>query len=95
MRTPPGDVWPAVRTERRPLAADLSGLRAEQWRVAFVHGLGRARLGFDRANQNGIAREWRPDLQDTLEAFAQAAELTRTTSSLRARARGVINEPGR
>jgi uncharacterized protein (TIGR03083 family) len=38
----------------------------------------RARGNFDRANQDGIAREKRPDPQGTLAALAAAVPLTRT-----------------
>jgi uncharacterized protein (TIGR03083 family) len=51
---------------------------ARTGRVAFVREMVRARMDFDRANENGIAREKRQDPRDTLEAFRQTADLTRT-----------------
>jgi uncharacterized protein (TIGR03083 family) len=96
-------VWQAVHSERRRLAADLSGLSDEQWllpslcpgwdvhdvlahlvdtartsRLSFVRDLLMARMDFDRANVRGIAREKRQDPQDTINAFKDAANLTRT-----------------
>ena len=51
---------------------------ARTGRLTFVRDLLSARLDFDRANANGVAREKRPDPQDTVEALRHAAELTRT-----------------
>ncbi|MDO5712165.1 MAG: maleylpyruvate isomerase family mycothiol-dependent enzyme [Micrococcales bacterium] len=103
MRSSSAATWQTVHAERRQLAADLSGLRADQWhlpslcpgwdvhdvlahvvdtartgRLSFVRDLLRARLDFDRANENGIARYKRQDPQDTLAALEKAADLTRT-----------------
>ncbi len=47
-------------------------------RLSFVRDLVKARLDFDRANENGIAREKRQDPQDTIAALMEAADLTRT-----------------
>ena len=47
-------------------------------RLSFVRDLLAARMDFDRANENGIAREKRKDPQDTLEALRKAAGLKRT-----------------
>lgn len=47
-------------------------------RLSFVRDLMWARLDFDRANQNGIARHRRQDPQDTLAALKTAADLMRT-----------------
>jgi uncharacterized protein (TIGR03083 family) len=96
-------VWQTVHSERRRLAADLSELREDQWRLpslcpgwdvhdvlahlvdtartgrlSFVRSLLTARVDFDRANENGIVREKRQDPQDTINAFREAAGLTRT-----------------
>jgi uncharacterized protein (TIGR03083 family) len=46
--------------------------------VDFVRELLRARMDFDRANDNGVVREKRQHPQDTVEALRQVAELTRT-----------------
>jgi uncharacterized protein (TIGR03083 family) len=103
MRTSSAATWQIVRAERRQLAADLAGLRADQWsvpslcpgwdvhdvlahvvdtartgRLSFVRDLLRARLDFDRANDNGISRYRRHDPRDTLAALEEAVELTRT-----------------
>ena len=40
--------------------------------LSFVRNLVKARMDFDRANENGIAREKRQDPLDTLAAVAQA-----------------------
>lgn len=47
-------------------------------RATFVRDLLMARMDFDRANQNGIARHKRQDPRDTVEALKEAADLTRT-----------------
>lgn len=47
-------------------------------RLSFVCDLLTARMDFDRANENGIARQKRQDPQDTLGAFMEVADLTRT-----------------
>jgi uncharacterized protein (TIGR03083 family) len=47
-------------------------------RVSFVRNLLMARMNFDRANLDGIAREKREDPQDTLGALQDAAVLRRT-----------------
>ncbi len=47
-------------------------------RLSFVRDLLTARMDFDRANENGIAREKRQDPQDTINALKEAAGLTRT-----------------
>lgn len=103
MRKAAATVWQTVRSERRRLAADLSDLREEQWRLpslcpgwdvhdvlahlvdtartsrlSFVRDLLAARMDFDRANANGIAREKRQDPQDTVDALKKAVDLTRT-----------------
>ncbi|MBD7996686.1 maleylpyruvate isomerase family mycothiol-dependent enzyme [Arthrobacter sp. Sa2CUA1] len=103
MRTSTARIWQVVHSERRRLAADLSSLPADQWRVpslcpgwdvhdvlahlldtamtsrlSFARGLLAARLDFDRANENGIAKHKHQDPQHTLEAFKAAADLTRT-----------------
>ncbi|WP_458780593.1 maleylpyruvate isomerase family mycothiol-dependent enzyme [Arthrobacter sp. D3-16] len=103
MRKAAAAVWQTVHSERRRLAADLSELCDEQWRVpslcpgwdvhdvlahlvdtartgrlSFVRDLLTARMDFDRANANGIAREKRQDPQDTIIAFRETAGLTRT-----------------
>lgn len=51
---------------------------ARTGRVAFVRGLLRARLDFDRANENGVARHKHSDPRATLDAFGETLELTRT-----------------
>lgn len=51
---------------------------ARTGRVAFVRDLLMARMDFDQANENGIARHKRQDPRDTLEALEEAADLTRT-----------------
>lgn len=51
---------------------------ARTGRVAFVRDLLRARMDFDRANEDGIARHKREDPLDTLVSFERAAALTRT-----------------
>jgi uncharacterized protein (TIGR03083 family) len=51
---------------------------ARTGRLSFVRDLLTARMDFDRANENGIAREKRQDPQDTLDALKEAADLTRT-----------------
>ncbi len=103
MGTSSAAIWRSVHAERRQLAADLAGLRADQWhlpslcpgwdvhdvlahlvdtartgRLSFVRDLLRARLDFDRANENGIARHKRHDPHDTLAALEDAADLERT-----------------
>jgi uncharacterized protein (TIGR03083 family) len=103
MRASAATVWQVVHSERRQLAADLSGLPDEQWNIAslcpgwdihdvlahmvdtaltsrlsFARDLVMARMDFDRANENGIAREKRQDPQDTLSAFREVADFTRT-----------------
>lgn len=103
MRTFAAAMWETVHSERRLLAADLSELRDERWRVAslcpgwdihdvlahlvdtaltgrlsFVRYLLIARMDFDRANVNGIAREKRQNPQNTLGALQEAAALRRT-----------------
>lgn len=57
---------------------------AQTGRLSFVRDLLRARLDFDRANEDGIARHKRPDPQDTLAALENAADLTRTPPAARA-----------
>ncbi len=47
-------------------------------RLSFVRDLLTARMDFDRANENGIAREKRQDPQATIEALKEAAVLMRT-----------------
>lgn len=47
-------------------------------RLGFVRSMVAARMDFDRANANGIARQRRADPRDTLAALRQAADLTRT-----------------
>lgn len=47
-------------------------------RMFFVREMVRARMDFDRANANGIAREKRQNPRDTLAAFKELADLTRT-----------------
>ncbi len=103
MRVAAASIWQVVHSERRRLAADLSGLRDEQWclpslcpgwdihdvlahlvdtartsRLSFVRDLVKARLDFDRANENGIAREKRQDARETIAALTDTANLTRT-----------------
>lgn len=51
---------------------------ARTGRVTFVRDLLMARMDFDRANENGIARQKQPAPQDTVEALKKAADLTRT-----------------
>lgn len=51
---------------------------ARTGRLGFVRALVEARMDFDRANENGIAREKREDPRETLEALREAAELTLT-----------------
>lgn len=51
---------------------------ARTGRVSFVREMLRARLDFDRANDNGIARHKRLEPQDTLTALEKALDLTRT-----------------
>lgn len=51
---------------------------AQVGRAAFVRDLLMARMDFDRANENGIARHKRQDPRDTVAALAAAADLTRT-----------------
>ncbi len=51
---------------------------AQTSRTSFVRDLVAARMDFDRANENGIAREKRQDPQDTIDALKEAADLTRT-----------------
>ena len=51
---------------------------ARTGRLTFVRDLLLARMDFDRANENGVAREKRPDPQDTVEALRRAADLRRT-----------------
>jgi uncharacterized protein (TIGR03083 family) len=51
---------------------------ARTGRLSFARDLLRARLDFDRANENGIARHKRQDPPDTLAALEKAADLTRT-----------------
>ncbi|TRY20246.1 maleylpyruvate isomerase family mycothiol-dependent enzyme [Tessaracoccus rhinocerotis] len=51
---------------------------ARTGRLGFVRALVEARMDFDRANENGIAREKRPDPRETLGALRDAAELTLT-----------------
>ncbi|PYG01965.1 TIGR03083 family protein [Georgenia satyanarayanai] len=51
---------------------------ARTGRVVFVRDLLVARMDFDRANANGIARHKRQDPRETLEALREAADLTRT-----------------
>lgn len=103
MRASAATVWQVVHSERRQLAADLSGLPDEQWNLAslcpgwdihdvlahmvdtaltsllsFARDLVMARMDFDRANENGIAREKRQDPMDTLSAFREVVDCTRT-----------------
>ncbi|MCW2133963.1 maleylpyruvate isomerase family mycothiol-dependent enzyme [Arthrobacter sp. VKM Ac-2550] len=103
MRKSAAAIWQAVHSERRRLAADLTELRDDQWRVSslcpgwdihdvlahlvdtaltsrvsFVRDLLIARMDFDRANENGIAREKREDPQDTIGALQEAVLLRRT-----------------
>ncbi|NKX52190.1 maleylpyruvate isomerase family mycothiol-dependent enzyme [Arthrobacter deserti] len=47
-------------------------------RLSFVRDLLAARMDFDRANADGIAREKRQDPQDTDDALKKAVDLTRT-----------------
>jgi uncharacterized protein (TIGR03083 family) len=47
-------------------------------RVSFVRELLIARMDFDLANENGIAREKRQNPQDTLGALREATDLKRT-----------------
>jgi uncharacterized protein (TIGR03083 family) len=47
-------------------------------RLTFARDLIAARMDFDRANQQGIARNKRPDPRDTLQAFQAVAGFTRT-----------------
>ncbi len=51
---------------------------ARTGRGAFVRDLLVARMDFDRANENGVARHKRQDPRDTIEALRAAADLTRT-----------------
>lgn len=51
---------------------------ARTGRLSFVRDLLRARLDFDRANENGIARHKRLAPQDTLAALEKIADLKRT-----------------
>jgi uncharacterized protein (TIGR03083 family) len=51
---------------------------ARTGRLSFVRDLLTARLDFDRANENGIARERQQDPQDTIDALKEVADLTRT-----------------
>lgn len=51
---------------------------ARTGRLSFTRNLLRARLDFDRANENGITRYKQQDPRDTLAALEKAAELTRT-----------------
>lgn len=51
---------------------------ARTGRLGFVRALVEARMDFDRANENGIAREKREDPRETLEALREAADLTLT-----------------
>ncbi|WP_192596020.1 maleylpyruvate isomerase family mycothiol-dependent enzyme [Nesterenkonia lutea] len=51
---------------------------ARTTRLSFVRDLLGARLDFDRANENGIARHKHRDPRDTLAALEAAADLTRT-----------------
>lgn len=51
---------------------------ARTGRLTFLRDMLRARFDFDRANENGIARERREDPQETLEALRGAASLRRT-----------------
>ena len=103
MRKSAAAIWQIVHSERRRLAADLSDLRDEQWRlpslcpgwdvhdvlahlvdtartsrVSFVRDLLTARMDFDRANENGIAREKRQHPRATLSAFTEITDLTQT-----------------
>ena len=90
MRKSAAAIWQTVHSERRRLAADLTKLRDDQWRVSslcpgwdihdvlahlvdtaltgrvsFIRDLLIARMDFDRANANGIARVKRADPQVT------------------------------
>ncbi|GAB3818136.1 maleylpyruvate isomerase family mycothiol-dependent enzyme [Tessaracoccus terricola] len=49
---------------------------ARTGRLGFVRALVEARMDFDRANENGIAREKRPDPRETLAALREAVQLT-------------------
>ena len=51
---------------------------ARTGRLSFVRDLVVARMDFDRANANGIAKEKRPDPRRTLAALTQVTGLTRT-----------------
>ncbi|MFF1252634.1 maleylpyruvate isomerase family mycothiol-dependent enzyme [Pseudarthrobacter sp. NPDC058329] len=51
---------------------------ARTGRASFIRDLMTAHLDFDRANENGIAREKSQDPQETIKAFAEAVNLTRT-----------------
>lgn len=51
---------------------------ARTGRLSFIRDLLTARMDFDGANENGIAREKRQDPQVTINAFREAAGLTRT-----------------
>lgn len=51
---------------------------ARTGRFSFTRSLVAAGMDFDRANRNGIVREKRQDPKDTLKAFREAGELSRT-----------------
>lgn len=51
---------------------------ARTGRLSFVRDMLRARMDFDRANENGIARCRRQNPQDTLAALEEVVGLTRT-----------------
>ena len=51
---------------------------ARTGRLSFVRDMLAARMNFDRANENGIAREKRQDPQETIDALREVADLTRT-----------------
>lgn len=51
---------------------------ARTGRLSFVRDLLTARLDFDRANENGIARERHQNPQHTIDALQDVADLTRT-----------------
>ena len=47
-------------------------------RLSFIRDMLAARMDFDRANENGIAREKRLDPRDTLDSLNDVVDLTRT-----------------
>ncbi len=77
----PADQWqrPSLcpRWEVHDVLAHLVDT-ARTGRLSFVRELLRARLNFDRANENGISRHKRQNPQHTLATLETAADLTRT-----------------